>query len=176
MRNLFGRAAFPRLLGLPMKRRNWKNTQPTNLRQALEWCKDHGRERRRLSVERIAEQMGLPDHSALYKWLANGRMPAVLIPVYEQVCGINLVSRWLAASAGKVLIDIPTGRASSPSDIQSLQAVLHQAAGALMAFYADEQDAAATLCAIQSGLEELAWHRGNVQQHAHPQFDFGEQS
>ncbi|HGM5017881.1 TPA: hypothetical protein ACKPYW_002282 [Pseudomonas aeruginosa] len=61
-----------------MKRRNWKNAQPTNLRQALEWCKDHGRERRRLSVERIAEQMGLPDHSALYKWLANGRMPAVL--------------------------------------------------------------------------------------------------
>lgn len=90
-----------------MKRRNWKNAQPTNLRQALEWCKDHGRERRRLSVERIAEQMGLPDHSALYKWLVNGRMPAVLIPAYEQVCGINLVSRWLAASAGKVLIDIP---------------------------------------------------------------------
>ncbi|EKF6769673.1 hypothetical protein OZ393_000557 [Pseudomonas aeruginosa] len=156
-----------------MKRRNWKNAQPTNLRQALEWCKEHGRERRRLSVERIAEQMGLPDHSALYKWLVNGRMPAVLIPAYEQVCGINLVSRWLAASAGKVLIDIPSGRVSSPSDIQSLQAVLHRATGALMAFYADEQDAASTLGALQAGLEELAWHRGNVHQHAHPQLNFG---
>ncbi|WP_258538470.1 hypothetical protein, partial [Pseudomonas aeruginosa] len=123
--------------------------------------------------ERIAEQMGLPDHSALYKWLVNGRMPAVLIPAYEQVCGINLVSRWLAASAGKVLIDIPSGRVSSPSDIQSLQAVLHRATGALMAFYADEQDAAATLGALQAGLEELAWHRGNVHQHAHPQLNFG---
>lgn len=50
-----------------MSRRNWKHIQPTSLRQALELCKDHAKERHNLSVERIAERMGLADHWALYK-------------------------------------------------------------------------------------------------------------
>ncbi|HEY0286277.1 MAG TPA: hypothetical protein VGC62_04605 [Pseudomonas sp.] len=157
-----------------MSRRNWKRVQPPTLRDALKLCQQHARERHNLGIERIAERMGLPDWSALYKWIANGRMPAVMIPAYEQVCGINLVSRWLAASSGKLLIDIPAGRASSPQDIQKLQAVLHEATGALMAFYADDLEATATLAAIQSGLEELAWHRGNVQQYAQPQLELGD--
>ena len=44
-----------------MTRRNWKRIQPTSLRNALELCKDHAKERHNLSVERIAEQMGLAD-------------------------------------------------------------------------------------------------------------------
>ena len=158
-----------------MIRRNWKRWQPATLRDALKGCKDFALERHNLSVERIAERMGLEDHWALYKWIANGRMPAVLIPAYEQACGINLVSRWLASSGGKLLIDTPTGRTSSAHDIQALQAVLHEATGKLMAFYSDNTEASATLAAIQAGLEELAWHRGNVQQHAHPQLELGEQ-
>ncbi|TBV10233.1 hypothetical protein [Stutzerimonas kirkiae] len=158
-----------------MKRRNWKHAQPSSLRQALEWCKEHARERHNLSVERIAERMGLPDHSALYKWLANGRMPAVLIPVYERVCGINLVSRWLAATAGKVLIDVPTGRAATAHDTQRLQEILTETSGAVLAFYAGKNDVPETLAALQNALEELAWHRGNVQQHANPQLELGEQ-
>lgn len=158
-----------------MTPRQWKRLHPQTLRDALKLCQQHAKERHNFSIERIAALMGLEDHWVLYKWVANGRMPAVLIPAFEQACGINLVSRWLAASAGKVLIDVPTGRTSSPQDIQHLQAVLHEATGALMAFYADDQEASATLAAIQSGLEELAWHRGNVQQHAHPQLELGEQ-
>lgn len=158
-----------------MSRRNWKRLQPPTLRDAMKWCQQHAKERHNYSLERIAALMGLDDHWALYKWIASGRMPAVMIPAFEQVCGINLVSRWLAASAGKLLIDIPTGRATKPSDIQSLQAVLHETTGALMAFYADDLEASATLAAIQAGLEELAWHRGNVQQHAQPQLELGEQ-
>lgn len=152
----------------------WKRMQPVNLRDALKLCQRHAKERRNYGIERIAALMGLEDHWSLYKWIANGRMPAVLIPAYEQVCGINLVSRWLAANNGKVLIDVPSGRTSSAHDIQQLQAVLHEAAGALMAFYADDQEASATLAAIQAGLEELTWHRGNVQQHAQPQLELGE--
>lgn len=156
-----------------MKRRNWKYAQPSSLRQALEWCKEFARERHNLGVERIAERMGLPDHSALYKWLANGRMPAVLIPVYERVCGINLVSRWLAATAGKALIDIPTGRTATAQDTQRLQEIFTETTGTLLAFYSGKHDAADTLAALQNALEELAWHRGNVQQHAQPQLELG---
>lgn len=157
-----------------MRRRNWKTCQPASLRQATEWCMEHAREKRNLSPERIAERMGLASHWVLYKWASEGRLPALQIPNFEHVCGINLVSRWLAATGGKLLIEIPTGRGTSTADMQQLQQVLHEATGALLAFYAGKQDANDTLAAIQGGLEGLAWHRGNVQQHERPQLDFGD--
>jgi len=157
-----------------MKKRNWKTAQPSSIRQALEWSLEHAKERQNLSVERIAERMGLANHWALYKWASEGRMPAVSIPAFEHVCGINLVSRWLAATGSKLLIDLPTGRNCNAEDMQELQAVLHTATGVLMAFYNGTADAAATLAAIQAGMEGLAWHRGNVQQHCHPQLELGE--
>ncbi|PTS85509.1 hypothetical protein DBR00_06960 [Pseudomonas sp. HMWF032] len=156
-----------------MKRRNWKSAQPNSIRQAMEWSLEYAKERHNLSVERIAERMGQANHWTLYKWTSEGRMPAVSIPAFEHVCGINLVSRWLAATGSKLLIDMPTGRACSTDDMQDLQAALHTATGALLAFYNGTADAAATLAAIQTGLEGLAWHRGNVQQHAHPQLELG---
>lgn len=159
-----------------MSPRQWKRAQPINLRDALKMCQQHAKERFNYSIERIAALMGLEDHWALYKWIANGRMPAVLIPAYEQACGINLVTRWLAGSSGKLLIDVPSGRSTSAHDIQSLQAVLHETTGQLMKFYSDDAEASATLASIQAALEELAWHRGNVQQHAHPQLELGDQS
>jgi hypothetical protein len=158
-----------------MTRRNWKRAQPSSLRQALEWSIDHARERHNLSVERIAERMGLESHWTLYKWVQTGRIPAVFIPAYEHVCGISLVSRWLAATTGKVLIDMPTGRSCTSQELQELQGVLHTAVGALFAFYdGTTDDIQQTLSAIQSGLESLAWHRGNVQQHQTPQLELGE--
>lgn len=156
-----------------MKRRNWKTAQPSSIRQALEWSLEYAKERHNLSVERIAERMGQANHWALYKWISEGRMPAVLIPAFEHVCGINLVSRWLASTGGKLLVDIPTGRGCSAQDMQELQAVLTTTIGALLAFYNATADADSTLGAIQAGLESLAWHRGNVQQHAHPQLELG---
>lgn len=159
-----------------MTPRQWKRVQPTTLRDALKLTQRHAYERFNYGIERIAALMGLEDHWALYKWIANGRMPAVMIPVFEQVCGINLVSRWLAASAGKVLIDVPTGRAVTTQDTQRLQEILTETTGTLLAFYAGKNDAPDTLAALQNALEELAWHRGNVQQHAQPQLELGEQS
>ena len=53
--------------------------------------------------------MGLDDHWTLYKWISNARMPAVCIRSYETACGIDYATRWLAASANRLLIDIPTG-------------------------------------------------------------------
>lgn len=34
------------------------------------------KERHNLSVERIAERMGLTDHWTVYKWIQTGRIPA----------------------------------------------------------------------------------------------------
>ena len=157
-----------------MNKRRWKNLQPTSLRHATELCKDYAKDCLNLSVERIAERMGLADHWTLYKWISSGRMPVVMIPVYEAACGCNYVTRWLASSAGKLLIDLPSGRNCSAQDMQELQAVLHRTTGALMAFHAGAADAQKTLGALQGGLEALAWHRGNVQQHAQPQLELGD--
>ncbi|WP_133717100.1 hypothetical protein [Methylocaldum gracile] len=152
--------------------RNWKRIQPTSLLHALRLCKDHAREKHNRSVERIADLMGVT-HDALYKWLATGKMPASLIPAYEMACGIDYVSRWLAISAGKLVIDIPTGKTAKPGDIHELQDILNSAMGNLIRFYSGRAQADETLAAIQSAMEGLALHRGNVAKHAHPELDFG---
>ena len=131
-------------------RRNWKRLQPTSLRHALELCKEHARERLNRSVERIADEMGITDHWTVYKWLQTGRIPANLIRPFESACGIDYVTRWIAASAGKMLVDIPTGRRLEGTDVVAL----HNGFGA----------------ALQ--LLDVAWHRANVAQFSAPELDF----
>lgn len=156
-----------------MKRRNWKHIQPSSLRQALEWSLEYARDRQNLSVERVAERMAIESHWTLYKWVQNGRIPALYILPFENVCGINLVSRWLVSASGKLLIDIPTGRALSTQDTHELQQVLLTATTAILNYYAGTADGDTALGSIQNAMESLAWHRGNVRQHTTPQFELG---
>ena len=156
-----------------MARRNWKRVQPTSLRHAMELCKDKAIADG-LSVERIADHTFLSDHWTLYKWISSGRMPASYIRAFEGACGADFITRWLAASAGKLLIDIPTGRNASATDMQALQEMLNTAVGQLLQFYGGKAEANDTLCAIQQAMEALAWHRGNVEKHAQPELDFQE--
>ena len=159
-----------------MRRRNWKRVSPRSLRHAMELCKDHAREVHNRSVERIAEVMGLSDHYSLYKYFQTGRMPAVLIPAFEAACGIDFVSRWLATRGGRLVIQIPTGRALKETDIPELQQTLLDTVGSLMAFYRGDTDAEKTIADVNLGIQDLAWHRGNVQQHQQPQLELGEHS
>ncbi len=156
-------------------RRNWKRLQPTSLRHALELCKDHARERLNRSVERIADEMGVTDHWAIYKWLQNGRIPANLVRPYEVACGIDYVTRWLVASSGGMKIDIPTGRSLTPSDVIELHNGFSAALRLITDFYAGKAKAEETVAAISTHLAEVAWHRANVSQFAAPELDFSEQ-
>lgn len=155
-----------------MTRRNWKALQPSSLRNALELCKDHAREKLNKSVERIAEDMGLPDHWALYKWLQNGRMPLVLVRPYELACGIDYVTRWMAASNGRLLVQIATGRKLTHADIVELHEHFATALQLLTSFYAKPEDPSAALAALATHMEHVAWHRQNVAQHINPQLEF----
>lgn len=154
--------------------RNWKRVLPNSLRDALRLCKDHALEKNNYSVERIAELMDVSS-DLLYKWLSNGRMPASSIPAYEYICGNNFVTRWLAASTGNLVIVAPSGRNATASDMHALQEVLNTAAGQLLQFYNGKADAAAVLVAIQQGMEGLAWHKGNVEKHLQPEFEFNQE-
>ena len=156
----------------PRRSRNWKRVQPHSLRHALELCKEHAREVLNKSVERIAADMGVTDHWTLYKWLQTGRIPANLVPPYEAACGIDMVSRWLAASRGKLLIDIPTGRALTEADVVELHQGFGAALKLLTDFYAGKADATCTVDALAAHLQQVAWHHANVRQHATPELDF----
>lgn len=155
--------------------RNWKRVHPNSLIEAFRLTKDFARERHQLSVERIADLMGVT-HDSLYKWLSTGRMPANLIPVYEHACGCQFVTHWLSTSSGKLVIDIPTGRGASAESIQELQQCLHAVVGRLMEFHKGETTAEVTLSATLAALEDLAWHHHNVKREATPELDFGGQA
>lgn len=155
----------------PTIRRNWKRIQPTSLRHALELCKDHARERLNRSVEQLAELMGMTDHWTLYKWLESGRMPVVMLRPYQAACGIDFVTRWIAGSAGKLLIDIPTGRHLQAADITDLHGAFADATKLLTDFYAGRADQAETLEALTHHMQQVAWHHGNVGAHTNPQLE-----
>ncbi|MBB4845008.1 hypothetical protein HNP55_003554 [Paucibacter oligotrophus] len=157
-----------------MSRRNWKTYQPASLRDALKACKDFALERQQLSVERIAERMGLEDHWALYKWIANGRMPLVNVHAYEHACGCCFVTRWLAATGNKLLVDIPRGKAPQAGELMALNAGCAQALQLLTNFYAanGQADPAATLEALRTHLEQVAYHHKNVAAYAAPELEF----
>ncbi|HGN2684995.1 TPA: hypothetical protein ACKRWP_002198 [Pseudomonas aeruginosa] len=94
-----------------MKRRNWKTWVPRSPCASIEGCVEHGTQRYNRGVERLAiDHLGQTNQSSLYKWMANGRLPLCLVVPLEKATGIPLITRYLAAAHGKLLIDIPTGR------------------------------------------------------------------
>ena len=155
-------------------KRFWQRLQPTSLRHAMELCKDHARERLNKSIERVADDMGVSDHYALYKWIQSGRMPANLVRPFEMACGINYVTRWYAASEGYLLVDIPQGRQAQPTDMVELNTGFAQALQLLTDFYASgtSADPTATLQALRTHLEQVAYHQANVAAYTTPELEF----
>ncbi|PHR68480.1 hypothetical protein [Alcanivorax sp.] len=156
-----------------MTRRRWKHRVPSNLRQAMAWCLDYAREVHNLSVEGIATKMALANHWSIYKWIENGRMPAVLIPAYEAACGIDFVSRFLAGTGGHLVVEIPRGKVCDAQDVMQLQGELSGAIKSLTDFYSGKQTAEDTLAQLKAAMQGLAYHHRNVEQHPHPELPLG---
>jgi hypothetical protein len=155
-------------------KRNWKRLMPSSLREAFRLCKEHGLAEKRLTVERLAELMGkTPDW--LYKVMSDASMPASLIPMFEEITGADYVSRHLAVSSGKLVIDAPVGRNCDACDIQTLQEVLNATVGKLLAFYSGKAIPDEVIASATVAMEKLAWHRQNAD--GQPGLDFaGRQS
>jgi len=134
---------------------------PHSLRDAFRLCKEHGIAEKRLSVERLAELMGkTPDW--VYKVMADASMPANLIPMFEAITGADFVSRHLAVSSGKLVIEAPVGRNCGAGDIQALQEVLHDTVGKLLAYYNNKAIPDEVIASTTLAMERLAWHRKNA--------------
>jgi len=113
-------------------------------------------------------------HDSLYKWLATGRLPTILVPAFELACGCHFASAWLAASAGKLVIDMPAGRAATLADMVELNTGFATALQLLTDFYNDptHADAEKTVAAMTHHLQQVAYHQANVAAYSHPELDF----
>lgn len=154
-----------------MRRVSWNRVQPTSICHAMELCLSYGREKKNLSVERIADLMGLSGHHTLYKWLGEGRMPATLIRPFEHACGCTFLSRYIAHSALLLTITIPSGKPAGARDINELQRCLTDATAALIDFYANPTGTEDCIAKLMAAMEQLAYHRANVAKHAQPDLD-----
>lgn len=147
-----------------------KRYQPKDLRDALRACKEVARERRRLSVERIADLMGV-SADCLYKWLSDAKMPAASIPAYEHICGAHFVTEYLAAGCGRIVVTIPAGAPSGVEDLAELQAQIAAAVARLLRCYRNGEDVAGTRAGLTGSIQSLAWHRENVAHLEQPELD-----
>lgn len=158
----------------PKPRRNWKALRTCSLPQAMELCLTYAREVHNLGVERIADRMGLASHWVVYKWMEEGGMPARYIRAFEHACGATYVTRYIAASAHMLLIELPTGRRAQAGDIQALQEACTTAVGAVLAFAAGRQQADDAHAALTVALERLAAERCEIERYTTPELPFND--
>jgi hypothetical protein len=156
-----------------MTKRNWKRVRPSSAIEALRLCKDFAQAEKNMSIERIADRMGV-SHDSLYKWLSKGSLPFILVPAFEYACGCHFASEWAVASAGKLVIPMPSGRTASQTDMVELNTGFGAALQLLSDFYTApaKDDATETLAALTNHLQQVAWHHANVGQHANPELEF----
>ena len=157
------------MMRIPKTKAAWKRLQPSNLKEALRYCKEYARHFNRLTVPAIAEMMGVSD-DLLYKWLSTGSVPANLIPMYEHLCGIDYVTQYLAYRSHKLLIDIPTGKAASEIGVAEIQQISANAMSLLIKFYRDGEDLEKTTTALTQLMGGIAFHRVNI--HTQPELEF----
>lgn len=159
-----------------MARRNWKHERAISLRRGMELNVLHAREKLNRSVDRIADLMGMASHFTLYKYLESGRMPAVLIPAFENACGSHFVTQYLAHSAGRMLVEVPTGHKSTHRELNEVSAYANQVLGMLIDFYEGRCEQEDIESALTGLIEDLAHQRGNVAKHHQPELMLGGES
>ena len=157
-----------------MSRFNWKNVRGSSLRHSMELCIEYARKKKNLSMDRIADLMGVANRWTLYKWLENGRMPAILIPAFEHACGAYYVSTYLATTSHKLVIEMPIGKKPKDDDILMLNQHFNDAVSLLSKFYQGKADLEETVNALTCSISEMAYHRENVKKESTTEFDFGE--
>jgi hypothetical protein len=157
-----------------MTKRSWKHYRPTSLQDAIEACVEFARDKHQMSIERIADAMGLASKWTLYKYIESASIPARLIRPFETACRCSFVTAHLAASARKLLIDFPTGRKAEPADINAVQTACNGAVNALIQFADGSRDAvsaALTLSAVTHAIETLARERAEVERFSQPELN-----
>lgn len=157
-----------------MTRKRWKPVQPQTMQHAIRLCLDYALHKHNRSVPRVADLIGTTEWT-IYGWMKEGSIPSKRIRPFEFACDATFVTQYIAASAQKLVIDIPAGRASSQDELLDLQNRLNDAVSLLTRFYRDEAEVKDVLHGVTNAMEQLAGHRENVRKHEAPELAlFGE--
>lgn len=136
-------------------------------------CKDYAKAKHNLSVERIADIMGLTP-GRLYQHLDNGDMPFNRVRSFQLACKCNFVTQYMAHGDDCILIKRPKGKKVSDEKMLHFNATFSKALNELTEFMTNHQNPEAVIAALNEHLEHTAWHCVNVQKVAQPELDFGE--
>ena len=134
-------------------------------------CKDYAKAKHNLSVERIADEMGLTA-VRLYQHLENGDMPFNRVRSYQRACHCNFVTLYMAHGDDCMLIKIPTGKKVTDEQMLNINATFHKALTHLTDFYKQAENPELALAALTEHMATTAWHRMNVEKTLQPEFDF----
>lgn len=134
-------------------------------------CKDYAKDKHNMSVERIADEMGLTA-ARLYQHIENGDMPFNRVRSYQRACRCNFVTQYLAHSDDCILIKMPKGKLVGDEKMLKFQANFNRAIHELTEFYTHNQNPEAVIAALSDHLATTAWHRANVERASQPQLDF----
>jgi hypothetical protein len=151
-----------------MTARLWKKVIARILSHAFQLCKEYALNKQNMSVERIADRIGSsPD--TLYKYLADARMPAHKIIAYETACNALFITQYLAHSHGCLLVKIPSGRAAEHVEINELQKFMNEVVGQLLDITANKGDAEEAQEQIMALMQDLAFHKSNIEKLKQPE-------
>lgn len=126
------------------------------------------------SVARVGELCGVTEWT-IYKWMQEGSIPSIRIRPFEFACGATYITQYIATSAGKLAIDIPSGGDVDQDDLLDLQNTMNKAVKLLTDFYRGNADTNDVLLGVTQAMQHLAGHRENVRKHAEPELAlFGE--
>lgn len=134
-------------------------------------CKDYAKAKHNLSVERIADEMGLTA-GRLYQHLENGDMPFNRVRSYQRACHCNFVTLYMAHGDDCMLIKIPTGKKVSDDQMLEINSTFHKALTQLTDFYKKAENPEKALALLTEHMAMTAWHRANVEKTLQPELDF----
>jgi hypothetical protein len=154
-----------------MTRTYWNRLVPHSMVKALNLAKDHGKEKKQQSVQRIGDRLGVsPD--CLYKWLGDATMPVNKVIAFEEACGISFVTQYLAQSQGFLLVPAPTGRKAEHKDLNELQLYMAKVVAKIIEANQGECTAQEAIDAIKVLMQDLAYQQRNVKVAELPQEEF----
>jgi len=153
-----------------MNLRLWKRNIPNSINHAMQLVKDYGKAKKNLSVQRIADQLGVTQ-DCLYKWLGEGTMPANKLIAFEDVCGMSFVTQYLAHSQGYLLVKTPTGRKPEHTELSDLQIFANQVISQLMEFHKGDAGQVETMDKLTLLMTDLAHQKATVEKAHQPELE-----
>lgn len=158
-----------------MAARKWKPMRPAHsIGHATEMDLAHALKNYNRSIKTVAGLMGTK-LDTFYKQLAEDRIPVCAVAAFGHACGSHYLTDFLSAQAGRLVVGMPTGRAT-PLNLAELQVFQSEVLALLMRCYERKADPRETADALTALLGEIAFQRENVLRLDAPELDlFGGQ-